>query len=281
MDKLTSTFSHAMKQFLTFELADFIDVLLVAAMIFYVIKFISDKRAGKLAIGICMILLLALMSEIFHFNAINYLISNIMQVGIILLVILFQQEIRSALEKLGGASHDLKFLSGKDKAMKDRRITAISTLCEAMQDLARDYTGALVVIERTTPLGDIIKNGTVVNADIGVSLIKNIFYNKAPLHDGAMIIRNFRIHSAGCFLPLSTKDDIIKDLGTRHRAAIGMSENSDAIVIVVSEETGTISVAMDGKLRRNYDYNSLKQELIRALFDDKNEKEQNKAEISK
>ena len=281
MDKLTSTFSHAMKQFLTFELVDLIDVLLVAAMIFYVIKFISDKRAGKLAMGICMILLLALMSEIFKLNAINYLISNIMQVGIILLVILFQPEIRSALEKLGGASHDLKLLSSKDKIAKDRRVTAISSLCEAMQDLARDYTGALVVIERTTPLGDIIKNGTVVNADIGVSLIKNIFYNKAPLHDGAMIIRNFRIHSAGCFLPLSTKDDIIKDLGTRHRAAIGMSENSDAIVIVVSEETGTISVAVDGKLRRNYDYNSLKQELIKALFDDKNEKEKNKAEISK
>ena len=104
-----------------------------------------------------------------------------------------------------------------------------------------------------------------MNADIGVAMIKNIFYNKAPLHDGAMIVKNMRVHAAGCFLPLSTKDDIIKNLGTRHRAAIGMSENSDAIVIVVSEETGTISMAVDGKLRRNYDYSTLKKELIRIL----------------
>jgi diadenylate cyclase len=138
---------------------------------------------------------------------------------------------------------------------------ALSLLCEAVQELSRESTGALIVIERNTPLGDIIKTGTVVNADIGVAMIKNIFYNKAPLHDGAMVIRNQRVHAAGCFLPLSTKDDIIKNLGTRHRAAIGMSENSDAIVIVVSEETGTISLAVDGKLRRNYDYSSLKKEL--------------------
>ena len=115
-------------------------------------------------------------------------------------------------------------------------------------------------------VGDIIKTGTVVNADICVAMIKNIFYNKAPLHDGAMVIRNYRVHAAGCFLPLSTKDDIIKNLGTRHRAAIGMSENSDAVVIVVSEETGTISLAVDGKLRRNYDYVSLRNELERIFY---------------
>ncbi len=137
--------------------------------------------------------------------------------------------------------------------------------CEAVQELSRDSTGALIVIERDTPLGDIAKTGTVVNADIGVALIKNIFFNKAPLHDGAMIIKNQRVYAAGCFLPLSTKEDIIKDLGTRHRAAIGMSENSDAIVIVVSEETGTISLAVDGKLRRNYDYSTLKKELKHIL----------------
>jgi diadenylate cyclase len=134
-----------------------------------------------------------------------------------------------------------------------------------VQELSRDSTGALIVVERDTPLGDIAKTGTVVNADIGVALIKNIFFNKAPLHDGAMIIKNQRVYAAGCFLPLSTKEDIIKDLGTRHRAAIGMSENSDAIVIVVSEETGTISLAVDGKLRRNYDYSTLKKELKHIL----------------
>jgi len=198
-------------------------------------------------------------------SATSFLFSNIVQVGVILLVVVFQPELRSALEKIGGVGRDLKILSGSRDSKGDKNSTALRVLCEAVQELSRDSTGALIVIERNTPLGDIVKTGTVVNADIGVAMIQNIFYNKAPLHDGAMIIRNFRIHAAGCFLPLSTKDDIIKNLGTRHRAAIGMSENSDAIVIVVSEETGTISLAVDGKLRRNYDYSSLKKELARIL----------------
>ena len=257
-------FGRAFTQFLTIGPVDIIDILLVAVMIFFVIKFISDKRAGKLAIGICMMLLLLIVSEIFKMSATNFLFSNITQVGIILLVVVFQPELRSALEKIGGAGKDFKILQGS-KNGGGKRVSAISTLCEAVQELSRDSTGALIVIERDTPLGDIVKTGTVVNADIGVAMIKNIFYNKAPLHDGAVIVKNMRVHAAGCFLPLSTKDDIIKNLGTRHRAAIGMSENSDAIVIVVSEETGTISMAVDGKLRRNYDYSTLKKELNRIL----------------
>ena len=255
-------FGYAVAQFLTIGPVDFIDIALVAVIIFFAIKFISDKRAAKLAIGIFMILFILIISQIFRMSATNFLFSNITQVGIILLVVVFQPELRSALEKIGGAGKDLKILQGS-KDGKNR--TPINTLCEAVQELARETTGALIVIERNTPLGDIIKTGTVVNADICVAMIKNIFYNKAPLHDGAMIIRNHRVHAAGCFLPLSTKDDIIKNLGTRHRAAIGMSENSDAIVIVVSEETGTISLAVDGKLRRNYDYVSLKNELERIF----------------
>ena len=267
---------HAFTQFLTIGPVDVIDIALVAVIIFFVIKFISDKRAGKLAIGICMILFLLVISQIFQMSATNFLFSNIAQFGVILLVVVFQSEIRSAREKIGGAGKELKILPGNKDGKGNRRFGAISTLCEAVQELARDYTGALIVIERDTPLGDIAKTGTVVNADIGVAIIKNIFYNKAPLHDGAMIIKNQRVYSAGCFLPLSTKDDIIKDLGTRHRAAIGMSENSDAIVIVVSEETGTISMAVDGKLRRNYDYSSLKKELNRILNDNPEEAKQTK-----
>ena len=255
-------FGYAVAQFLTIGPVDFIDIALVAVIIFFAIKFISDKRAAKLAIGIFMILFILIISQIFRMSATNFLFSNITQVGIILLVVVFQPELRSALEKIGGAGKDLKILPGY-KDGKNR--TPINTLCEAVQELARETTGALIVIERNTPLGDIIKTGTVVNADICVAMIKNIFYNKAPLHDGAMIIRNHRVHAAGCFLPLSTKDDIIKNLGTRHRAAIGMSENSDAIVIVVSEETGTISLAVDGNLTRNYNYATLKQELNNLL----------------
>jgi diadenylate cyclase len=250
---------------------------LVAVMIFFAIRFISDKRAAKLAIGICMVLFILLISQIFRMSAMNFLLSNITQVGIIILVVVFQPELRSALEKIGGAGKELKILPGAKDSKGNKRGAAMNTLCEAVQELANDSTGALIVIERDTPLGDIIKTGTVVNADIGVAMIKNIFYNKAPLHDGAMIIRNQRVFAAGCFLPLSTKDDIVKNLGTRHRAAIGMSENSDAIVIVVSEETGTISIAVDGKLRRNYDCGSLKKALNRLLNETSESEKSNSA----
>ena len=269
-------FSHAFTQFLTIGPVDIIDMMLVAVMIFFVIKFMSDKRASKLAVGIGVILLLLVVSQIFQMPATKFLFSNVTQVGIILLVVVFQPELRSALEKIGGAGKDFKILPGTKENKGNRRGAAMNTICQAAQELASDSTGALIVIERDTPLGDIIKTGTVVNADVGVSIIKNIFFNKAPLHDGAMIIRNQRVYAAGCFLPLSTKEDIIKDLGTRHRAAIGMSENSDAVVIVVSEETGTISLAVDGKLRRNYDYKSLKSELNRIFSEEKKVKAETK-----
>ena len=198
-------------------------------------------------------------------RATNFLLSNIFQAGIITLIILFQPELRSALEKVGGTGI-IKSIKGigesKDPVSKT---SVISNICEAASELSREYTGALIVIERGTPLGDIIKTGTIVNADVNISMLKNIFFNKAPLHDGAVVIHNGRIYAAGCFLPMSNNDDIIKDLGTRHRSAIGMSENSDAVIIVVSEETGTISLAVDGQLRRNYDYNTLKSELTVLL----------------
>ena len=139
--------------------------------------------------------------------------------------------------------------------------------------MARTKTGALIVIERSTKLGEYIKSGVLVNAQMSSFLLRNIFFNKAPLHDGAVIIRGHRIFAAGCFLPLSTKEDIVQDLGTRHRAAIGLSESSDAIVVVVSEETGIISLAADGQLKRNYNYNSLKQDLVKLLVH--NQKTQN------
>ena len=268
MDNFKDFFSYIINQFLTIRLIDCIDFFIVSCIIYYVIKFISDKRASKLALGICVMLFLLLASEVFNMNAINFLFSNILQVGLISLVVLFQPELRSVFEKIGAASKGIKILSSSKEHKVSKFTTSIENISEAVQELAKDYTGALIVIERNTPLGDIIKSGTTINADIDVSLLKNIFFNKAPLHDGAVVIRNQRVFAAGCFLPLSTKDDIIKDLGTRHRAAIGMSENSDAVVIVVSEETGTISIAVDGQLRRNYDQNSLKIELSNLLTED-------------
>lgn len=212
-----------------------------------------------------MMLLLLLISEIFDMSAINFLFSNILQMGVISLVILFQPELRSALEKIGGAGKGIKILASSKEHKITRSEAAIDNICNAVEDLAKDYTGALIVIERHTPLGDVIGTGTVINADVNSSLLKNIFFNKAPLHDGAVVIRGQKIFAAGCILPLTKQEDIHKDLGTRHRAAIGMSENSDALVIVVSEETGTISMAIEGQLRRNYDAMSLKNELVKLL----------------
>jgi diadenylate cyclase len=247
-----------------FRFIDIIDIILVSIIIFYIVKFIRERRASKLAIGVVIVLGFLIISKIFEMKAMGFLLSNIVQVGLIALVILFQPEFRAALEKVGSSS----FKTFKNTISKEKEITErdnIANICQAVSELAREYTGALIIIERSTPLGDIIKTGTVINADICVEMLKNIFFNKAPMHDGAVVIHNNRVYAAGCFLPMSKNDDIIKDLGTRHRSAIGMSEESDAVVIVVSEETGTISIALNGELRRNYDYNSLKHELSSLL----------------
>ena len=276
MEKIKALFNIIAEQFKSLHcIIDIIDILLVAIIIFYIVKFIRDRRAGKLAMGVFLIVILMFISELLNMRALNFIFSNLVQVGLIAIIILFQPELRSVLEKFGGVSFIKTISESKNTSLKHNAITAI---CEAASELSREYTGALIVIERSTPLGEIIKTGTVINADVIVSLLKNIFFNKAPLHDGAVIIRGGRICAAGCFLPMSTNDDIIKDLGTRHRSAIGMSENSDAIIIVVSEETGTISLAIDGQLRRNYDYNTLKTELSILLRDDDAEK---KSKVSK
>lgn len=237
---------------------DIADILIVAVFFYYAIKFLRDRRAGKLAFGVVLLFAIQIISDLFDFVALRFLLQNVFQIGLIAFVILFQPELRSALEKIGGGGGSIKTIIGmtgeRDSPTKANMISAIG---EAVCDMSKDKTGALIVIERSTKLGDIIGSGVIVNADVTPFLIKNIFFNKAPLHDGAMIIRDYRIYAAGCFLPLSSNDDIIKDLGTRHRAAIGMSENSDAVVIVVSEETGTISIALEGKLYRNLNYSSL------------------------
>ena len=261
MEKLFNNIKYLFQEF---GFIDVLDILLVSVIIFYIVKFIRERRASKLAIGVVIVIGVLIVSEILEMRAMSFLLSNVVQGGLIALVILFQPELRAALEKVGSSS----FKTFKNTISKDKEHAKgdnIANICQAVSELAREYTGALIIIERNTPLGDIIKTGTVINADICVEMLKNIFFNKAPMHDGAVVIHNNRIYAAGCFLPMSKNDDIIKDLGTRHRSAIGMSEESDAVVIVVSEETGTISIALNGELRRNYDYNSLKHELTSLL----------------
>ena len=249
------------------RIIDILDIALVSVMLFFAFRFIRERRAGKLALGIVLLFLIMIISDVLEMYVTRFFLQNVFQVGILVLIVLFQPEIRSALEKIGG--EPIKSIKGiGEQKDSTETLAVIREISETMQDLAEEKTGALLVFERTTKLGDIVKTGTVLNADVSSFLLKNIFFNKAPMHDGATIISGNRIYSAGCFLPLSLNDSIIKDLGTRHRAGIGMSENSDAVVIIVSEETGTISVAVDGKLKRGYDADTLSAELEGLLLSD-------------
>ena len=261
MQAISDFFAGIWKLFGDFGINDIIDIIIVSTVLYYLIIFIYDRRAGKLAVGVALLFVLLAVSTLFDLHVLAYLLKNIVQVGMIALFILFQPELRSMLEKMGNES--VKNLKIRDNSDRTETEHMIETVASTVEELAASKTGALIVIERGTKLGDNIKTGIVINADVNPYLIKNIFFDKAPLHDGAMIIRNNRIYACGCFLPLSYNTDIIRNVGTRHRAAIGMSENSDAIVVAVSEETGIVSIAQGGKLTRNFDEESL----IKTLSD--------------
>ena len=250
---------------------DVLDIAIVSVVFYYIFKFVRDRRAGKLAIGIFFIILLLLISEFFNMYALNFLLGNIVQVGIIGLMIVFQSELRFFLEKVGGNSFIAGINRKNDKRMFSDVVKCIDAIVDACTSFSAEMVGALIVFERGTKLGDVIKTGTIIDSEPTEYLIKNIFFNKAPLHDGALVVRNCRLYSAGCFLPLSANDGINKDLGTRHRAALGMSENSDAVVVVVSEETGNISIALEGNLTRDYTPDTLRRTLITLLVGSEDE----------
>lgn len=260
-------FHYILNQLNSVGIADIFDILIVAFVFYYLFKFVRERRAGKLALGVILILIMLFLSELAAMRATHFILKAVVNVGLIALVIVFQPELRSMLEKMGGES--LKGFKGKlDKSASSRYRLMIGEICFAAESLSVSRTGALMVIEGSTKLGDVIKTGTVIDGNVSSFLLSNIFFNRAPLHDGAVIIRGFRILAAGCFLPLSTNPDIVKDLGTRHRAGIGMSENSDAAVIIISEETGIISVALNGELRRGFNRGELEQFLTTLLIKD-------------
>ncbi|MBR4950939.1 MAG: diadenylate cyclase CdaA [Clostridia bacterium] len=259
-------------QLKSIRIVDVIDIFIVAFLLYWVFKFVSGRRAGKLLIGLVILVAFLGISTILDMRALNFILTNLFSVGVVAIVIVFQPELRSALEKVGIESLNLRNLKGKLDNEEQAKIRySVHEISIAAQDLSYSKTGALIVFERNTRLGDYIRTGTTIDALASSFLIGNIFFNKAPLHDGAVIIRNGRVHAAGCFLPLSANSDIVKELGTRHRAAIGMSENSDAVVLVVSEETGGISVAVDGKLKRNIGAKNVENYLTSLLI--KEEKE--------
>ncbi len=233
------------------RISDIIDILLVAFIIYNIVKWIRQTRAYSLFRGIMIIAAISLISYRFHFYTLTWIIEKTFSVGIIAIIIIFQPELRRALEQIGTRSQTA--LSAVFSASKGDDITmqSIDHIIAACMRMSEDKTGALIVIERNVAIGDIVNSsGVSLNADISSQLLVNIFVDKTPLHDGAVIIRGNRIVSASCILPV-TNAEIGQEFGTRHRAAVGMSEISDAFIIVVSEETGKISLADNGKLRRN------------------------------
>ena len=230
------------------SIADVIDIAIVAYLLYRGIKMMRNTNAEKLIKGLLLILVIMQLAEWFHLNVIHYVLENIMTIGFVALVVIFQPELRRMLEQVGRSSFSSFF---EKAAPVTAQSNAIIQTVEACSELSDTRTGALIVFERREKLNDISRTGTRVNADVSAELIKNIFYPKAPLHDGAMIVVDSRIHAAGCVLPLSASQRLSRELGTRHRAAVGMSETADCVCVVVSEETGSISVAIGGMLKRH------------------------------
>ncbi|MBQ2867089.1 MAG: diadenylate cyclase CdaA, partial [Firmicutes bacterium] len=225
----------------SFGLFDALDVAIVAFAIYHILSFVRETRAEQLGKGILVVLVAKVLAEALELYTINWILGYIIDMGAIALVIIFQPELRRALEYLGRN----KFLPQKQgKVDKTGVHSLISTLVETADAFSKDRVGALMILERQTSLTDIAETGTYLNADVSKELLGNVFYEGAPLHDGAVIIRNGRLLSAGCVLPLTQNQNLSKDLGTRHRAGIGVTEVSDAISLIVSEESGIISIAV-------------------------------------
>ena len=229
-------------------ITDVVDILIVAFLVYKIIEFIEDTGAGQLVKGLAIFAAIFFLSDVFNLNTLNWLIKSITTIGLLALLVVFQPELRRVLEYFG-RSRKLTLVSVEEQKAKEM----IEEFVSALLDLSSTRTGALIVIERGTALTDRVKTGTVLDAEITAQLLGNIFYEGAPLHDGAVIIRGDKVHAAGCVLPLTDNKELDKSLGTRHRAGIGVTEHSDAISLIVSEETGTISMAQDGKITRYLD----------------------------
>ena len=260
----------------TIKIMDVIDILMVAFIIYGIITMIQTTGAARIAKSVVIILALTVLTKLLNMYLMNYLLDSILEIGLIALVIMFQPELRRMLEKLGGKSLR-EVLSMKEEQREiDRVIAQTVSACEIM---SKERTGVLIVFERDTSLIEYQKSGTVIDAQVSSELLRNIFFTKAALHDGAVIIRNERIAAAGCVLPLTQNRNISSDLGTRHRAGIGVSEVSDAVVVIVSEETGTISVAVGGMLKRHLAPQTLEKLLLNELAPKTDEKTWNPVKL--
>jgi len=252
---------------LQLQLTDILDIAILSAVIYKLLWMLRKTSSGRVMRGLLILLLAMALSSAFKLTATSFLLDKVVYWGIVVLVVLFQPEIRRFLERMGSGRLGLVFASTKEAGQEME--TAITQTAEAYTDLSRDKVGALMVFERQNLLDDVIKTGTALDCGVSSELLKNIFWNKAPLHDGAVIVRDGRIVGAGCMLPLSGNVNLSRDLGMRHRAGIGMSEHSDAVVVIVSEETGSISAAVGGMLKRHLAPETLERLLRNELLNDK------------
>ncbi|SHH53748.1 diadenylate cyclase CdaA [Clostridium grantii] len=238
-----------------------LDIVSVSFIFYQVYMLLRKTRAEQLLKGILLVVLLIPISSLLQLQTLNWILNKTITIGVLSLVIIFQPEIRKALEHIGRSAFTEKHIFQDDETIS----VIISEITKAVENLSASKTGALIVIEQKTGLSDIIETGTKIDGNTSAALLENIFVENTPLHDGAVVIRSNRIAACGCFLPLSSDRNISKQLGTRHRAAVGISEVSDALTIIVSEETGVISLAVNGKLTRYYSNEKLKAILIKII----------------
>ena len=258
-----------LRYLLSIEISDILDIALMAFILYKIFTLVQSTKAASLVKGLMIFLAALVVSSALHLNGINYIMRSMANLGLLALFILFQPEIRRVLEQVGSRRFTALFIHEETVGAVEQ---AISQTVLACTEMSQTRTGALIVFEREMQLDDMVRSGTVLDAAVSGELLKNIFFVKAPMHDGAVIVRHGRVLGAGCMLPLSKNVNLSRDLGMRHRAGIGMSENSDAVVVIVSEETGSISVAIGGMLKRHLKpetlENLLRNELLPREEDD-------------
>lgn len=248
MEKILQALGTAQELIKLISVFDVLDIAIIALCIYQLFRLVRRSRTGQVAKAIIIVIIAMSVANLLQLRVVRFALNNLVGLGFTALIIIFQPEIRRFLEQLGSGKLKEMFVT---EVKVDELETAIKETVEAYTSMSRDKVGALMVFERKTMLDDELKTGTKLDARVSAELLKNLFWNKAPLHDGAVIIRDGRIVGAGCMLPLSGNVNLSRDLGMRHRAGIGMSENSDAVVAIVSEETGSISVAINGMLKRH------------------------------
>lgn len=269
---MTTVLENVLRYIGTIKITDWLDIILMAFLLYRAIRLLGRSRAANLGKGVLVFLLTLALSYALELNSINYILRNIVTWGVLALIVIFQPELRRLLEQMG--SSGLGKLNPFARVQQASAIeTAIASTASACEEMSASHTGALIVFERQLKLDDIVRIGTVVDARVSPELLKNIFFVKAALHDGAVIMRDGRLYAAGCILPNSTNTNISSDLGTRHRAGLGMSENSDAVIVIVSEETGAISVAIRGMLKRHLTKQTLEKLLTNELLPQPNDDE--------